>query len=166
MLSGRMQVQHGRVSLVPGALGALTATTVSLPLDASRSQGVRLKQLKASYSYSGKTAFEGPLVCGFSIDLSAAEVTEAMTADPQHINDVPATEEGNRKVFPIWVVPFFATAGETGRDTQLEEVNLPWKELTEGQGIQFFIFNGESGALTTGMGGTLQFTAVQEWLRD
>lgn len=167
----RMQVQHGKTVLALGALVARTAITSSLTIDASRSQGVILKQLKGAWHWINKTLLEGPIIVGFSIDLSAAEVAEAINADPQHINDIPATERANRKVFPLFQTDHAGTVGMypdegSGDAASYKEVNLPWKQILEGQGLQFFCFNADTTDLTTGMIIEFNWVAVQEWLRD
>lgn len=156
-----------------GTLAAATATTVSLQIDASRTQGVKLMQFKGAIEWDAKTVDEGPIIVGLSIDLSATEVTEALVADPQHVNDVPATEQGNRKVYPLFVIARKSTDGSWSRGTmanddaaEVADLKFPWRELTEGQGIQLWAFNEGSGSLTTGMTLGLDWSAVQEWLRD
>ncbi len=169
----RTQVQHGNTGLALSTLGAATAATGSLAIDASRTQGVKLMQFKGAVEWNGKTAGEGPLVVGLSIDLSSSEVAEAIIADPQHVNDVPATEQGNRKVYPLFTIARKSTDGTWSRgamanDDAAEHADLkfPWRELTEGQGIQFWVFNRDASALTTGTEISLDWDAVQEWLRD
>ncbi len=163
---GRMQVLHGNASITLGTLAALTGITTGLEIDGSREQGVRIRQLKAAISFSGKTTGEGGILVGFSTDLSATELTEALVADPQGISDIPATEQGNRKVFPVWLIGSSQVAGVLPLEQELREINYPWKQIDEGSGIQLFAFNLGSGALTTGGGMSVTYVAVQEWLDD
>ncbi len=159
---GDQQVQHGIEGLALGTLAGLSALTGSLNMDAARTSGVILKKFKGAFQLNGLTNGEGPILFGLSKDLSAAEVTEALNADPQGPGDIPATERGNRKVLPIgfWdensLVP-------NGHPYMLRDLHWPWKELKENEGIQFFVFNMGSSALTTGGAATMQWTAVQEW---
>ncbi len=162
--SSRQQVQHGITVVAAGTLAGNDTITASMQIDASRNQGVRIKQLKAAFQYNGKTDDEGPIMYGLSLDLSAAEVEEALEADPQGTGDTPAIEQANRKVFPIGV--FDQKNLVRSGPIMLEEVHLPWKEIEEGTGIQLWIHNYDASALTTGGGLTMMWTAVQEWLRD
>ncbi len=161
----RQQVQYINTELQVGALLNLAAISAATTLDGAREQGVRIKQMKLGMSYKNKTAGEGPIIVGIcSTTLSATEMAEALVADPQGIEDPPATEQGNRRMYPIWVIP----AGPSDDDTThvLEEVRYPWKEMDEGSGIKIFAFNIDGNTLTTGTEITVFGPVVQEWLRD
>ncbi len=161
----RQQVQHIVSEVALGTLANLTAIAIALTPDASREQGARIKQLKLAISYKGKTAGEGPLIVGLcDSNLSVAEIAEAILADPQHVADVPATEQGNRRVFPIWIIPAGLTADD--RIQKTEEVHYPWKDMEESQGLKFWVFNADGNALTTGTEVTVDGSIVGEWLHD
>ncbi len=164
----RQQVQHGHSELVVSTLGTLAAITVSLSIDAARGNGVILKQLKAGITYSGKISAEGPIVIGLSTDLSAAEVAEAMVADPQSQRDIPATEQANRRVYPLFVIGVGQTSsGDSGDQmTPYRKIRFPWKDFSEGKGLQLFAWNADSSNLTGSMLVEINWVAVQEWLDD
>ncbi len=170
MVQGRTQVQHGHEGVSVGALADNGVVSASIAIDASRTQGVRLRQFKAAFDWFGKTTDQGPLLVGLSTDLSTTEISECLQADPQHINDVPSTEEANRKVFPLFIVGAESTAGNypghSDEASSLIDMNFPWREITEGQGIQFWVQNLSGGTLTTGMTLFMIWTAVQDWLKD
>ena len=161
----RQQVQHIVAEIALSTLASLTAIAVILTPDSSRDQGVRIKQLKLACTYKGKTAGEGPLMVGLcDSNLSVAEIAEALVADPQHVGDVPATEQGNRRVFPIWNIGPALVAGDSVEG--FEDVHYPWKTMEEGIGLKLFVFNADGSALTTGTIVTVTGSTVQEWLRD
>ncbi len=156
---GNQQVQHQKVVLSAGALATNTAVSASLNIDASRVSGVRIKKWMASFQAKDFQLGEGPVLFGFSTDLSATEIVEALVADPTGTGDVPATERGNRKVFPIGMM---CVVNNTLVDFQ-KEIKWPWKEMKEGTGLQFWLFNLDSATLTTGGSVTCFNSWVQEW---
>ncbi len=161
----RQQVQYLISEVALSTLANLTAISVATLIDTSRLQGMRLKQLKAAVSYKGKTVGEGPLMYGLcSQDLTNAEIAEALIADPQQIQDEPANEQGNRKVFPLGVIEAGLAADEANQP--LRDVRYPWKMIEESQGIKFWVFNIDGNALTTGTEVTFTAAVVGEWLND
>ncbi len=161
----RQQIQYIDAELQVGALANVAAVAVATQLDGAHEQGVRIKQLKLGMSYKNKTAGEGPIIIGLCANtLNVTEIAEALNADPQGIDDPPATEQGNRKVFPIWMIPTGLT--DDDETSVLTEVHYPWKEMDEGSGLKLFAFNIDGNTLTTGTEITVFGAAVQEWLRD
>lgn len=163
-VAGRQQVQHGIAAISLGTLGTNDTISVALTIDGSRDQGIFLKKMKAGFQLNGLTTDDGPLLVGLALAMSAAEVEEALEADPQGVDDVPASEQANRKVFPIG----FFTQGKDPVDADLiplRRVKFPWKEISEGQNLFMFVHN-YGGNMTTGAAVTMIWTAVQEWLRD
>ncbi len=159
------QVQHFNTEITLGALAANDTIIANTPLDGSREQGFRIKQLKATCTFKNKTGGEGPIGVGFAKDLTNAEVEEALEADPQDQHDVPAVEQGNRRVFPIWTIG----EAETGIGQpvyHLREVRFPWKEFLEGEGLQVFAHNWDDTVLTTGTRVHITVVVVYEWLKD
>ncbi len=152
-----------------GALTSLTASTNALLIDGARDQGVKLLKLKAAISLRNKTAGEGPITVGIAIGVSAAEIAEAIVADPQGISDDPALQRSQRRVFPIWYfgkeVANTADLSE-GPVKKLEDVDIPWKMIEEGLNMFWYAFNHDSSDLTTGTSIDIVSVAVQEWLRD
>ncbi len=162
-MAGRQQVQYLDATTALGALASNTAIIVNTNVDASRDQGVRIKQLKAAYGLQGHTAGDGPILFGWATELTAVEIAEALTADPQGIDDTDASDKGNRKVM---VVGRFSLLEAHSPDDQFyREVHYPWKEVPEGSTLKFFVFNAGS-TLTTGSFATMTAVVVQEWLRD
>ncbi len=164
MAGSRQQVQYGHDTIAVGALATLSVATAALNIDGNRLQGVRLKQFKYAPSISAKTNTEGPLIIGLSVGLSAAEIAEALLADPQGIMDEPAGERGNRRVFPLFTVGRNQNAsGDAG--TQINayrNVRFPWKEIPEGVNMFWFAMNLDTSTLTTGMLVDMNWVAVQE----
>lgn len=156
---GNQQVQHQNVTLDAGALVTQTVVSQSLNIDAGRISGVRIKKWMASFNHRGFANGEGPVMFGFSTDLSAAEIAEALVADPQGTGDAPATERANRKVFPIGITPSFLSS----EIEYQREIHWPWKEMKEGTGLQFWLFNTGAATLTTGGSVTVVNSWVTEW---
>lgn len=164
-VTDRQQVQYLIVEVALGTLANLTVTGATTQIDASRDNGMRIKQLKAAVSFKGKTAGEGPLIAGLCAqDLTNAEIAEALVADPQKTVDTPSSEQGNRRVFPIWNIGPGLVADDS--ITELKEVHYPWKMIGEDEGLKFFVMNNDGSSLTTGTTMTLFAAVVGEWLRD
>ncbi len=160
----RQQVQHHNPSLPLGSLGSQQVISVLMDIDESRENGVMIKQFKASVDIRDKTVNEGPIRVGFSVGLSDAEIKEALDADPQGANDVPATEQANRKVFPVWTIPSGLVS--SNEIQVLADIHFPWKEIDEGTAVTIWAQNCDSSTLTTGAVITTLISLVQEWLND
>ncbi len=132
-----------------GALATLAVAGSATIIDASRLSGMRIKKAKYGVTFKNKTAGEGPLLVGMaSVDLSNAEIAEALVADPQSPRDAPANEQGNRQVFPLAILPAGLVDAE---ETQhLRTLRYPWKRIMEGNGLKMFVFNMDTATLTTG----------------
>ncbi len=162
-MGGRQQISHLIDAIALLTLANVTAIIGNLDIDSTREQGVILKQFKAAFSLVGNTAGEGPIVYGLCTELTALEVAEAMNADPQFMDDVPASEQANRRVFPVGI---FNSNANSSEHHDLEEVHYPWKEVPENQTLKWFVFNGSGAALTTGAVATIVAAAVTDWMRD
>ncbi len=158
---GDQQVQHDGVRITVGTLGAIAAVTASLNIDAARVSGVLIKKWMAAMSHSGLQTGDGPIIVGYSQDLSATEVAECLNADPQGDGDIPATERGNRKVVPVWVI---SQGGDDAPGYVMPaRFRWPWPEMKEGTGLQMFVYNAGMSPLSAGLVVDTWNTWVQEW---
>ncbi len=171
MPSGRTAINHHFLNEIAfGALASEAAVIDGTLIDPSRLQGSKIRKLKAWCYLKSKTVDEGPVVCGFSIGATAVEVAEALVADPQRHEDVGKSEEGNRKVFPIWVFGknVISSPGSTpnGDSHWLRDVGFPSWTVPEGVGLDFFAFNADANPLTAGGSVEWGYTAITIWERD
>ncbi len=164
MMSGRQQVEHLLNSIALSTLANNAAIIANTKADATRDQGVRFKEFKAAYTITGLTAGEGPLIYGWATELTATEIAEAISADPQGVDDTDASDKANRKVFPVGVFGMANTS--TNEQTFYRNVRYPFKELPEGSTLKFFVFNASGATLTTGAVASVTAVVVQEWMRD
>ncbi len=161
----RQQVQYINTEVTLSTLATATAITGATIIDPSREQGSLIKELRLAVSYKGKTAGEGPLVVGLcELSLSVTEIKEALEADPQLFRDVPASEQGNRRVFPIWQLDNLNTSNSEVE--RMKDVKWPWRRMEEGMGMKVFVFNNSGSTLTTGASVIVFGAAVTEWLHD
>ncbi len=161
-----MPLTHESASVTLGTLAQDTAATVNLKADGSRAQGIQLNRAKGHFELRDVAAGEGPIVVGFSVGLSGAEIAAAFTADPQHRDDPDASEAANRKVFPIGSIPRdHDGSGDDGVVRLWRDFRIPRWHVIENQGVQVFALN-RGGTLTTGA--TLEFAGVIvfAWLND
>ncbi len=160
---GNQQVQHIVAEIALGALATLAVQGGALPIDSARLAGMRIKKMKYAVVYKDKTASEGPLLLGMaSVDLTNAEIAEALVADPQSPRDQPAAEQGNRQVFPMALLP--ASAEVASQETQpLRSIRYPWKRILEGNGLKLFVQNLDGSTLTTGCLVTVFISVVGTW---
>ncbi len=156
---------YDNVLTVMGTLATLLVLKTSLKIDTGRENGVRLKKMLMAMTFEGKTAGEGPLLYGLCLsDLSPTEIQEALNADPQKPDDVPASEQVMRKLMVIGVIPAAMTAST---DPEVyREVRFPWKEIEEGSGLSWWVQNRDGGSLTTGTNVRFSSFAMGEWLDD
>ncbi len=149
MPSGRTQVLHDVFEIDLTALAAGDAKILNGKVDASLLQGVRIRQMKAA-ALIEQTAARGPIEVGFCTGLSDAEVEECIEADPQGIADVPAVEQANRKVFPVWLFPS-SDSLQSQNVQKFREVSFPWKEINEGQSLSAYAYNHDTVATILGV---------------
>ncbi len=168
MATGKQQVVYLlNNSITLGTLAAQTTINAATQIDNARLQGMRIKKMKGAFRLINLTQNDGPILYGFTTGLSTAEVTEALLADPQSVDDVPAVERGNRKVFPIGILSNGAeTTPVLEQPLMWRRIRFPWPEIPESQDLAFFAFNLDTSALTTGA--TLRFdgVVVGDWLDD
>ncbi len=159
------QVQYINDNVIVANLATTKVQGQAIAIDGSRTQGVRIKKMMGAVTWEGKTTIEGPLLYGIAtIDLSNAEIEEALEADPQGENDQPASDQGNRQVFPLGLIP--ASVLISAAHTQhYRRWNWPWKTIPEGSGLKFWVQNLDSATLTTGTLVNFSCVIVQEWLR-
>ncbi len=171
MPTGRTQVIHDLdITLTLGTLAQNTALKVNAKVDNTREQGAEMEKVRAKMEWRGKTTNEGPIIVGISVDLSATEIAEALVADPQKFEDTGSANEANRKVFPIWKIPFISTGSAVGSGadyavTELRDVRMPSWHVMEGSFLGWWAFN-VGAALTTGSLIHIAAGYVTKWMRD
>ncbi len=155
---------YDHVELTLSTLAALTAIKSDLKLDGGQDQGVRIKKILYSVAFRGKTAAEGPLWYGLCAkDVSLAELAETLLADPQSDRDVPASEQVDRRVVMLGSIG--SSDGNRDGPGTLQRGKWFWL-VREHEGIQFWVFNRDGGALTTGA--TVEWSSFisGEWQND
>ncbi len=164
--SARQQVLHEDVEIGVGTLAANTAIKVaSRAIVGTNEQGFRISKMKYGVVYNGKTDGEGPVLFGASIGLTAAEITEALLAAPNHYMDEPDTERANRRVFPLEWWPIDGTeSSRVAAKFSLTKVSWPWKEIPEGINFDWWVIS--DSALTSGMIVDVRGVFTGEWMRD
>lgn len=158
------QVIHDDIEIAVGALAANAVVVQAGKIDSSLKNGVRIKKMKYVATYVGHTAGEGPMMLGLAVDHDATEIKECLEADPQGPLDSPGTEQGNRRVYPLEWWPEQGTGSTAERNHPFKHVRMPWKEIPEGSGINWFVWT--DALLTTGMVVNIKVVYVLEWLRD
>ncbi len=159
---GNQQVQYLISEVALGALATLSVAGTATIIDAARLQGMRIKKAKVGVTFKDKTAGEGPLLVGMaSVDLSNAEIAEALVADPQSARDSPANERANRQIYPIAMLP--AGLAHAEEVQYLRTLRYPWKRIMEGNGLKMFVFNMDTATLTTGCVVNFVIPVVGNW---
>ncbi len=172
MPTGRTQLVHDeRLTITLGALATKAAILVNTPIDALREQGCRLKKVKAWMEYNGHTNTEGPIIVGLAAGLSNAEIAEALSADPQHWKDISASEEANRRVYPVWVISSNGQLSGSSTAVQFEpgrlrNIGVPSWLIIEGEALSWFAFNSFTSDLSTGTIVDIVTTYVTTWESD
>ncbi len=171
MPSGRTQVNHYfQDALALQTLASVTAILDPTRIDGSRDQGSKIMKVKAFCHIKSKTSGQGPIVCGFSTDLTATEVASALIGDPDSYDDEVGRQVSNRKVFPIWVFGNLVTDSpgpSHGDPVPFHHIkDFPQWNVVEGKGLDFFAFNADSTLLTTGTVIDWGYTIISEWMRD
>ncbi len=163
----RQVVDHLSNTLVNlGALATKTAITAVTQIDGGRENGVFIKKIKAAMNYRNLTSGEGPLEIGLCVGLTAGEVAEAIVSDPQSRSDVPAVEETNRRVFPLWMIGLDSVDGPIDMQPIKEIEDWPFRTIEEGSFLAWYVFNHDASALTSGGSLTFVGVAVSNWMDD
>ncbi len=160
-------------SLNVGALAAGSSVTTSTMLDGSRLQGARVKKIRYSMEWRGKTIDDGPAIWGLSWGLTQAQIAATMDTDPQSSNEVDM-EQAERNIYPIGVIPRKST--QTGEDADagfymaskpLRTANVPSYDLVEGITLSLFVHNPVGAvAFTTGTVVSWLIGYLMGWLSD
>jgi len=126
----------------------------------------RLISLKGTYAIRGLSAGEGPVTIGWAhSDYSVTEIKECLEAvSAISQGDKIANEKTNRLIRTIGTFPA-AVASSAG--ISLNE-GRPWKTrlnwlIAVGDSVVFFVFNEDTGALSTGAIVNMQGDA---WVKD
>ncbi len=157
-------------ALVLSTLGSLDVVNADFKIDASRGSGFRIAKTRLAATLKGKTATEGPILWGLACNLAAAELEEAIEADPQTSVDDEKRGEGTW-IKMLGLIGINMTAGALtgnggGNDgaASFMDIVINWSVI-EGQAFTLWAYN-LGAALTTGS--IIQFTAenMGVWLRD
>lgn len=143
-------------------LGALAAEDVAVVAGPTIDEDFRIMKTEVFVAYQNPTQNEGAVVFGIAQGaLTATEIEECLEAEPTDENDVPAVEQAMRAVFPLGIL-VMATDG--GRIIDHIDRKLTWT-FKNAEGWQWFAYNLDSGALTTG--GSLRILAKHYgvWVR-
>ncbi len=123
-----------------------------------------VKKLKGGMSYTKTLNEDTTTIVGLSLGLSAAEIEEALEADPQGIEDVPAVDSANRKVWPIWILA--ANAEDDAQQIQrYDDIPVLFRERPEGSSFVWFAYNASLVTITAGAV-TITASWVFDWMRD
>ncbi len=151
-----------------GSLASLDAVTTSSKIDSARERGFRITKTEYFVDMYSADGEDGPLVYGLAVALNAAEVEEALEADPQSANDVPAQEQVQRPIFPLGIIPR-THADDTASTNKRVPIQLMTKSLNwsipEGANLIWWFYN-LGGALAAGALGVIFAKHYGVWLND
>ncbi len=161
-------INHQTVEMDLATLAAGAAVAIALNIDGAREHGIQIEKFRGIVDYENKPATLGPLLFGLcENNLTTAEIAEALTADPQDEDDIPASEQSIRKVYPMGIIPKGGI--EDGPDSSVKyyrNIAYPWKRIQEGEGIKFWVQNLDGSALTGNTFVTFTYTMAARWLDD
>ncbi len=161
-----MPIIHEQQSLAVGGLANAAGILQSSKLDGSQRQGKLMKKTYGRVTWSGKTDDQGPVLYGVTHTLSAAELAEALVADPQGQDDPTTSDAANRPIILWGVIPADGVEIPASVDLSYRRYKMfSWK-IREGVSLQYFAFNTSGGTLTTGLVIRFLMTHVYTWLQD
>ncbi len=144
---GKGQIIYDQVTISLGTLAA--KDVIAGAIHTSLENAFRILKTEYFITWDGVTVADadGPILVGMSAGgLSAAEIEEAIEADPTGSFDRPAIEESNR---PVWPVALLNQALEGGMLQAKGSFNPRWT-MPETIGWSWWVYNLENAALTTG----------------
>ncbi len=130
-----------------GTLAGDTTTAETSKIDSARENGFRILRTEWFLTLKGSTPDEGPIEFGLSADVSATEIDECLTSDPQRPSQPGEIEESMRAVWPMGVL-VESTEGN-GRIVQQGVTKIGWS-IREGTSLRWWFRNHSVNALTTG----------------
>ncbi len=154
------------ISIAGPSMAALTALRTTTKIDAQREQGVKNLRIRGQFHIRTKTANEGPVVYGFYLDMPTdSAVAEGINGNPQHNHDVIESEEANRRILPIGVIPYAENTMLDAYDPTYREFPFPRWHIPEGVALGIFIYNAGSATLSDI---DCDFSGVYtyEWMND
>ncbi len=158
------------VTLALGALGALDAIDQSSKVDTGRGNGFRVIRARLAAMLEAKTATEGPIVWGIGMNVNAADLEAMFEADPSS-SATRILGPQRSYIMPLGIIGKPATEGALtgkGGETnigQFVEITPNWS-VPEGQNLNYWAYNMDSGALTTGTLIRIFAQLYGVWLRD
>jgi len=158
------------ITLAVLAPATKAATVVASKADGSRQNGYRIMKTEWMMQYEGKTTGEGPIIWGFAMGLTAAEVAAALTADPQSSTDDRNAGETERPIWPLGLIDENSVeSGDnaaTAAPLQLNGTFNPKWSQPEAQQFIWWAWNMSTGTLTTGLVLRIFAKHFGVWLRD
>ncbi len=169
----RQQFETGTLPLVVGALTTLNLISQALKIDGTRLQGYRLAKMRIAVQLEGKTATEGPLIWGFSANMTEAQTELALESDPQgKARDIARGDGSWIKIMGLIPVaftvgPLTGAGGGTSQTlvAELIDVKVNWS-ITEGNDFRIWVYNMDTSTITTGTILTLVGEFFGVWLND
>ncbi len=156
-----------KVGIALGAISAGAAGQQATVIDGSRLQGCRASMFRYHSEWLGKTAAQGPIQWGLSWGITATEVAECMTADPQFDIEEDMVEV-RRNLINIGIIPRSSTvspASVPDISYGYRKIRLPSWDVLEGSSIQIWHFVPANGVtLTSGTIHHLTWGFKQGWL--
>ncbi len=155
--------------ITAGALAASGASAVALKIDSTRLQGTIPAQVDWQFSFTGKTAAEGPILVGLAAGLDTGDLTAWFTSDPQRIKDPEEAEESQRPVLPLAVIPAAATASAAlalSGDLAIRNARWPGWHIRESVSMVAFLLNMDTEAITSGLVVSLYTNIRGDWIND
>ncbi len=160
------------VGITVGTLATLTPIKGTSRLDGSRNQGYHLIYAKLAGFFAGKTATEGPLIFGLWAGATISQIAAYFNDDPQNRQASRGNDGAWVRVLSVIGVDstegdLLAKQGDVNVQgtSRFEREMVKWS-IPENQAFGVFLFNLDSGTLTTGMTANVQIELFGSWLRD
>lgn len=155
---GKGAVYYDILNHTVGALAAGDCAVTTMKQDGSRQKGFRVLKSEYNIQVLSMTGNEALVVGVGGPYLSAAQIEEALEADPQQHDHAPDAEQSMR---PLWILGIL--------DESSDPLKGEWKprwSFPEGAAMNFFVYNPMSGAITTGATVVAVFKHFGVWLND
>lgn len=163
--SENLHILYDNVEIALGGLAAGDAISADSRIDNSRLNGFRVMKTEYWLDYYDKTTDEGPIMVGFSMNHSVAEVEEAFEADPQASTDDTNNFRAKRPIWPLEMIARDST--ELGSGDQRSGSITPRWSCPEGNTAIWWAYNCDlTNPITTGTKVRIFAKHYGVWLRD
>ncbi len=157
-------ILHGTIVSTIASLAAGGVNSIVTKIDAARNRGFRVLKIEGFVAIKAGVVDEHVVFGLAGPNLTNTEVKEALDADPQDPNDIPANEQAMRPVWPLTMLQ--GEAAQVAVRPTAFSLNPRWS-YPEETFMSFYVQNPDDSAISAGSQQIIgSWKAFGVWLND